>query len=705
MAIRRSVIILIFGMFNVLPLLASEGLWIPSLIGEQNIVEMQEMGLMLDAEDIYDINHKGITDAVVSLGGFCTASVISDEGLIITNHHCGLRTIQRHSTLAANYLTDGYWAMDRSEELPNPGLYVRFLRQIVDVSDEILKGVEPEMPESGRTSLVRLNTLIVEENVGDTSGLIADVKSFHYGNQYYLFLYEQFDDVRLVAAPPSSIGKFGWDRDNWVWPRHTGDFSLLRIYAGSDNEPAEYDPENLPYRPARYLEISLEGVEEGDFTMVAGYPGTTTQYLTSDELQWLTEESLPRRIDARTARLEIMEEYMAESEVAALKYAAKSGISNYQKKWKGQVHAKGKSSLLIEKRSAEESFESWAEIEGSGKYIGLTDSINALVGDMKAIAMLRDYEREVIRGIEIIRFASEFNTLQLAWAANNNIWFESELASLKDEAMEFHRDYIPDIDREIAVRLMEMYFRDIPTEGHPEMVSEDLARFGGRFDLYVTWLFSNSYLANDEKILAGLDSYNSQTWEQINNDPFYRLSLAFDGIFAASDSLWSVMTEKKSALYRQYVEGLMLWDEEKVPYPDANRTMRISYGKVEGYRPRDATLYGHLSLMEGIFQKYNTGLWEYAVPDSLLALINDTIPVCFLANNHTTNGSSGSPVLDEKGRLIGVSFDRNWEGTISDFMYSEKLCRNISVDVRYVLFIIDKFAGAGYLLDEMDITP
>jgi hypothetical protein len=665
---------------------------------------MQEMGFQLDAEDIYNMNRSGITDAVVSLGGFCTASVISGDGLIISNHHCGLRIILQHSTLAENYLKDGFWAMDRSEELPNPGLYVRFLRQIVDVTGEILEGVEPDLPESGRASRVKLNSIILEENVKDTSRLIPDVKAFHHGNQYFLFLYEQYDDVRLVAAPPGSIGKFGGDRDNWVWPRHTGDFSLLRIYAGPDNQPAGYAPENIPYQPDRHLEISLQGVEEGDFTMVAGYPGTTTQYLTSGELRWLIEESLPRRIKARSARLEVMEEYMSESEEAALKYAAKSGISNYQKKWKGQVHAAGRSPLLTGKLALEEGFRAWAETEGSGEYTGLVDSINELVAGIADHTLLRDYEMEVVRGIEIIRFASGFSTMMTAWEDKDTTWFEHELESMQEDAEEFFRDYIPDLDREVAIRLLEMYAGDIPADKHPAVFTRDLKRFDDRMDLYVTWLFSRSFLANDELAIEGLMNYNSGTWEQISNDPFYRLSLAFDEIFEAGDSLWDAMTAERSKLYRKYVRGLMQWDMDRVPYPDANRSMRISYGKVEGYRPRDATYYAYRTTMEGIFQKSNTGLPEYTVPGGLMEY-DLSMPVCFLASNHTTNGNSGSPVLDARGRLIGVNFDRNWEGTISDFMYNEQYCRNISVDIRYVLFIIDKFAGAGYLLEEMDISP
>ena len=339
MGIKIRLLTLVLGSMNLLSLQAEEGMWIPSLLGELNIGEMKDMGLELEAEDIYDINHSGITDAVVSLGGFCTASVISDQGLIITNHHCGLRTIQSHSTTDTNYLEEGFWARDRSGELPSPGLYVRFVRDMKEVTDEVLEGWEEGSPESERDKLVHQNIQTIKEYIRDSSDMQAEVIPFYSGNQYYLFLYEEFQDVRLVAAPPSSIGKFGGNTDNWVWPRHTGDFSLLRIYAGAGNKPAPYSPGNLPYKPGRHLEISMEGVEEGDFTMVAGFPGTTTRYLVSGELEYLLEESLPRKVRARTLRMEVMEETMEADDKTALQYASKySNISNYQKKWLGQIH-------------------------------------------------------------------------------------------------------------------------------------------------------------------------------------------------------------------------------------------------------------------------------------------------------------------------------------------------------------------------------
>ena len=706
MGTRIRLLALLLGCLNLLSVVAEEGMWIPSLLGELNIGEMQDMGLKLEAGDIYNVNHTGITDAVVSLGGFCTASVISDQGLIITNHHCGLTTIQSHSTLDKNYLEEGFWAMDLTGELPNPGLYVRFLRHIEDVTEKVLEGWETDVPESKRTQLVNFNIQSLKANIRDTSDLKAEVIPFYYGNQYYLFLYEEFQDVRLVAAPPSSIGKFGGNMDNWVWPRHSGDFSLLRIYADEENKPAQYSTNNVPYRPKRHLEISMKGVEEGDFTMVAGFPGTTTRYLVSGELEYLLEESLPRKAEARTLRMEVMEEFMAADDETALRYASKySDISNYQKKWLGQIRGGERSGVLIRKREEEKAFDQWAGQEGSGRYVGLVDSIQSLVQEMQEIALLRDYEREVIRSLEVLRFSGEFRSLQSYWAKQDTALFKNANESLHEKADEFYKNYNPDIDLRITARLLEVYFRDIPNKYHPELAFDGLIACGGDYQSYTSSLFSRSLLVNREETLYHLDNFSKKSWIEIQVDPIFRLGLAFDEVFSATDSIWAVWTRKKTVLYRRYIEGLQAWNSESVPYPDANKTMRISYGKVEGYRPRDAIRYGYMTTLEGIFQKLNMDLPDYEVPEKLMELhTNRNMPVCFLASNHTTNGNSGSPVLNSRGQLIGVNFDRNMEGTISDFTYCEEQCRNISVDIRYVLFIIDKFAGMGYLMDEMDIS-
>jgi hypothetical protein len=713
---KFQLMLLSVGYLSLLSLYAEEGMWIPSMLGELKIGEMQEKGLHLSAEDIYNVNSGGIMDAVVNLGGFCTASVISDEGLIISNHHCGLRAVQSHSTMANNYLSDGFWAMTRSEELPNPGLYVRFLRQILEVSDVVLDGVEQDMSESQRSTVVNLNIAVLKDNVRDTSDLLINIISFNYGNDYYLFLYEEFNDVRLVGAPPLSIGRFGGDIDNWMWPRHNGDFSLLRIYADAENKPASYSPDNVAYRPSKHLEISLEGVKEEDFTMVLGYPGTTNQHMVSGELKNLLEESLPRKVRARTARMEVMEKYMNLDEEINLKYASKySGVSNYQKKWRGQISSMKRSDILVEKQLNEQKFSDWAAREESGRYAGLVDSIHNEVREIEGISLLREYETEVVRAIEIIRFASEFGSVMEAWN-NKDIeegYFDMALDLLKEDAEKFYRDYSPSIDMEVAATLLEMYYRDVNNIYHPEMLKEAALRFQGDFYQYALWLFSTSQLVSKEVTIQMLENFNQTSWEKISEDPFYRLSLEYEKVFGPNDFYWSIYSKKKIDLYRAYIEGLGKWEGERVAYPDANRTMRISFGSVEGYRPRDAIHLGFLTTIEGIIEKNNQHLSDFDIPDKLLDLYksrdygiyseNGTLPVCFIASNHTTNGNSGSPTLNANGHLIGVNFDRNQEGTISDYTYVEDQCRNISVDIRYVLFIIDRLAGAGHLLEEMDI--
>lgn len=693
---------------------AEEGMWLPQHLGDYVFARMQEMGLQLDREDLTGIGTGGVTDAVVSLGGFCTAAVISDEGLIITNHHCGLRTIQEHSTLASNYLEEGFWAMDRSEELQNPGLYVRFLRYAGDVTKEVLGDIDPEISDSRRNGLVNKNIGIIQERVRDTSDLIADVRAFNQGTEYWLLLYEEFNDVRLVGAPPVTIGRFGGNTDNWVWPRHTGDFSLLRIYADTNNNPAFYSPDNVPYRPEKYLEISLRGFDEDDFTLIAGFPGTTSQYLVSTELEWLLERSLPAKVAARRARVEVMEEHMVQDEKIALMYASKySSASNYFKKWMGQLEGTAKSDVLLRKKTVEETFSEWAEQEESGKYAGLVDSIDRVLGKMQEISLLRDFESEVVRSIEIIRFASGFGPLQHAWAEKDTANSERILTDLVDEADGFYRDYSAEIDREIAARMLGFYARGMPVTAQPDLMTDAGNRYDGDYTGFVEWLFDESILVKPEEAKHRLEHYDDMSWVMIENDKIFRLAREFETIFSVNDSRWNILNRKRTSLYRRYIEGLRIFSSELVPYPDANRSMRLTYGKVEGYRPRDAMRYGYLTSLKGIIEKDNMELADYVVPDYLRELydkgdfgeygMGSTMPVCFLASNHTTNGNSGSPVMDAWGRLIGVNFDRNWEGTISDFTYNGDNCRNISVDIRYVLFIIDRFAGAGYLLEEMDI--
>ena len=635
------------------PLKADEGMWLPALIS-QRIEDMQAKGFKLSAEDIYSVNQASLKDAVVLFGSGCTGELVSDQGLLFTNHHCGYSYIQKHSSVEHDYLKDGFWALNRGEELPNPGLTVRFLERMEDVTAQVLKGYKPgKMDEQDRAKIVRKNSeKLKEQAVKDGKGLKASVEALYYGNQYFLFVFREYTDVRLVGAPPSSIGKFGGETDNWMWPRHTGDFSIFRIYAGKDNLPADYSEDNIPYTPKKSLKISRAGVKEGDFTFVYGCPGSTQEYVHSDAVKYISEVSDPEKIALRTTRLQIMKKYMDKSQAVRIQYSSKyASVANAWKKWQGEAKGLKKMKTVATKQAYEARFREWAR---GTEYKDVLDNLAYIYAERNALYRAYEYYNETVRSIERLRMVSGRP-------------FEM-------------KDYYQPIDEETFVALMEAFDKNLDDAYKPAYFLQKRAEY----DSMEAW--KDDVFASDEDARALSDAL----------DAFYRGPIV---------SKVRSLNESLQLVYRDYMRAQMAFEPEKAFYPDANLTLRVAYGHVEGYRPADAIYYHPVSTLRGIIEKDNPDIFDYNIPQTLRDIYarggHEDQPVCFLATNHTTGGNSGSPVLNAEGNLIGINFDRVWEGTLSDLAFDPDVCRNISLDVRYILFIIKEIGRADYLLDEM----
>ena len=701
---------------------AKEGMWIPLLLKKYNIEEMQKMGFRLTAEDIYSINHSSMKDAVMIFGGGCTGELISDQGLVITNHHCGYSAIQSHSTVEHDYLTDGFWAMSKEEELPNPGLTVTFLKYMKDVTDSVMIGVDDTMTMKKRENIIDKNISKITERATKDNHYTALVKPFFHGNQYFLFVNEVYKDVRLVGAPPSAIGKFGGDTDNWMWPRHTGDFSVFRIYAGKDNQPASYSKDNKAYKPAEHFPVSLKGIEEGDFTMVFGYPGSTDEYAPSYHLKMLTEKVYPKLIEMRTHKLNIMDKYMEQDKGVRIKYAAKNArVANSWKRWRGEIKGLNHLKALKKKQAYQENFMNWVNQspERKADYGQILNEYETLYKDFGDVKLARDLLLEVIyrNGIEVAKVASMFRPLILLYEQEDAPEPEKSdniKQGIKEDIEAFFKDYYQPIDKEVTRDLLALYAKDVNREYLPEVYETINQKFQNDFQAYTDKLFRKTLFANEASTLALLEGFSARSIKKVRKDPAWIIYEKFMDTYRDElYPLYKSLQQKDDSLNRIYMKAQMQFESDKVFYPDANFTLRVGYGKVKGYEPRDAVKYKFQTTIEGIIEKDNPDIYDYRVPEKLKELYrkkdygryedHGTVPVCFLATNHTTGGNSGSPVVNAEGQLIGVNFDRAWEGVMSDLMYNPDQCRNISLDIRYALFIIDKFAGAGYLLDEMTI--
>lgn len=647
--------------------LADEGMWLPMLISER-IEDMHAKGFRLDAEDIYSINQASLKDAVVLFGRGCTGEVVSSRGLLFTNHHCGYSQIQKHSSVEHDYLRDGFWAKDLGEELPNPGLTVKFLDRMEDVTDAVLAA------EDRKEAIKEIK----DEAVSAGKGLKASVEQLYYGNRYYLFVYREFSDVRLVGAPPSSIGKFGGDTDNWMWPRHTGDFSIFRIYAGRDNEPAEYSEDNVPYTPRRYFKISTAGAAEGDFTFIYGFPGSTREYITASAVHYISEISDPAKIDLRTRRLEVQKKYMSGSQAVRIQYSSKNAsVANSWKKWQGESRGIRKMGTVESKKAYEKEFSRWAE---GTRYEGITEKLDSLYALLEPYDFAREYTLESALTIELPLFASSYA--------------KASEADREGLARDFYKDYYLPIDKECFISVMDAYSENVPEEFRPAYFGEQIEAYGS-VSAWADSLFASP-------VARGI-------LDNAADDPMCRFRKAFIEYY--NTVLYPETTRLNTqitGLYKDYMQGLMEFDPDRSFYPDANLTLRVAYGKVAGYEPADGIRYRSHSTLSGIMEKDNPEIFDYNVPQRLRDLYAtgeyDDMPVCFIATNHTTGGNSGSPVIDADGNLIGLNFDRVWEGTMSDIAFDPDFCRNICLDIRYLIFVVDKVCGAGHLLEELEFA-
>ena len=707
----KKVIILITTMLIGMTAKADEGMWLPSLIS-QRIADMQEKGFRLDAEDIYSVNQASLKDAVVLFGRGCTGELISPEGLLLTNHHCGYSQIQQHSSVEHDYLKDGFWAMSRDEELPNKGLSVSFLERMEDVTDLVLKGYDPPMSEEQRVELVKKNSqAVIDEAVKEGKGLRATVEALYYGNQYFLFLYRQYEDVRLVGAPPSSIGKFGGDTDNWMWPRHTGDFSMFRIYADKDNNPAPYSEDNVPYKPKKYFKISTRGVQEGDFTFIYGFPGRTQEYIHSEGVRYIEEIGDPHKIHLRTLRLDIMNKYQAQSQKVRIQYSSKNAnVSNAWKKWQGEVKGIRKMKTVQTKQEFEQTFSRWAK---NGEFDGVVEKIAKIYEELEPYQFATDYYTETVRTVEIANLAMSVARLFLDGHEEGLVTFDQDKA--RELMASFYKDWYLPIDRESFVAVMNEYEKNVPAEFKPEYYKEKLASYGS-VEAWAEDMFTNSIFIDQTRA----EALTAADKEAVMADPateFFNEFLKW--YYADILPVTTRLNQELQLAYRDYMRGQMVYCRTqrvmKDFYPDANLTLRVAYGHIKGYSPADGVYYTPSSTIKGIMEKDNPEIFDYNIPQRLRDIYatkdygrwadaSGEVPVCFIATNHTTGGNSGSPVINADGDLIGLNFDRVWEGTMSDIVFDPEICRNIALDVRYVLFTIDKIGEADYLFDEMTFT-
>jgi len=684
---------------------SKEGMWLPMFLQQLNLAEMQAMGLELTAEDIYSINNGSLKDAIVHFGGGCTAEVISGEGLLLTNHHCGYGQIQSHSSVENDYLSNGFWAKDRSEELTNEGLTATFIKYMKEVTSDVLANEIANMPEADRREMIKsLGDSLISVEIEGTH-YEAMIKPFFKGNRYFMFVTETYTDVRLVGAPPSSIGKFGSDTDNWMWPRHTGDFSIFRIYADKDNNPAEYSVDNVPYTPNKHLDISTQGVKPGDFTMVYGFPGRTDEYLPAVAVKQITQVLNPAKISIRKTALEIMDSEMRASDDVRIKYASKyASVANYYKKWIGENTGIQKTQGLKRKREFEQAFMDAVNSDDSyKKYAGLLGVYDSLYTELEAIALARDYFIEIAyRGVGIVKFANNVSK----FVATGDV---KDLENFKKTIASHFKNYDAHTDQ----LLFDALFAKYETE---QAGSEFLPDYFSGKTYSGETVFSKSYFSSIEKLEELLNSSPKKIQKRLAKDPAFKIASSLYAHYrnVIYSDYWA-LEDELDGVDRAYLKAMMeVLPDYRNYYPDANSTLRLAYGQVQGVSPLDAISYGHITYLEGMMEKYVPGDYEFDLPEKLIELYeskdfgpyaddNGKLPVCFIATNHTTGGNSGSPALNAKGELVGLNFDRAWEGTMSDINYDASRCRNIMVDARYVLFIIDKFAGAGYLLEEMTI--
>lgn len=696
---------------------ADEGMWLPILLKQLNEADMQSQGCKLSADDIYSINHTSLKDGVMLFGSGCTAELISDKGLILTNYHCGFSQIQQHSSIQNDYLTKGYWAMKPEEELPSPSISVTFIISMEDVTQQILFNISDTTNEALRDKIIKENSKTIEKKAVEGSAYSASVKPFYNGNVYYLFITETFTDVRLVGAPPESIGKFGDDTDNWMWPRHTGDFALFRIYANKENKPAPFSKDNVPYKPKFHFPISLKNVEKNDFTMVYGFPARTNEYLSSYAIEMIRNESNPVKIKLRDKKLDVLGSYMKVNDTIRIKYAAKYGtVSNAWKKWQGENKGLDKLKAIQLKKNTESTFLKNAILSNNQMASTVLLELEMSYKKFAPYSKQRDYYNEAFNAIELMNLSSKMITLigKCEDVKYNKVDLEKDITNFKNGLMGFYKTFDIKVDKDLFSSLMKIYFDDMDSILPKEIFEEVKNKFNGNFKNYAAKIYDKSKLVSQESLNELMKKF-PKNLSQLKKDPAIEIANTFMKYYDNQVKPTYTKYEQIIALQnRNYMKAQMDINTLVKFYPDANSTLRVAYGKVADYIPYDGAHYNYFTTTDGIIEKEKSNLDEYKVDSKLSTLINNKdygqytdnngkMRIAFIATNHTTGGNSGSPVLNNKGQLIGTNFDRNWEGTMSDLMYNPSQVRNIILDIHYTLFIIDKYAGATHLINEMTI--
>ena len=698
------------------------GMWIPSMLQGMNEKEMKNLGMKMSISDIYDVNKSSLKDAVPQFNGGCTSEVISPKGLLLTNHHCGFDAIQTHSSVEHDYLTNGFWAYKMEDELPNEDLEVTFIVKIEDVTTKVLEGTASLATETERQKKIQENISTFNKSLPKESWQENKIRTFYEGNQYMLFVTETFKDIRLVGAPPSAIGKFGSDTDNWVWPRHTGDFSLFRIYADKNNRPATYSKENIPYTPKHFLPISLDGVQDDDFTLVFGYPGKTNEYLPAVAIEQIVNELNPAKIEIRDKALKVQDGFMRKDNAIKIQYASKyAGVSNYWKKWIGETQGLKKSNAVAIKKNQKKKFqENIIKAGKQAEYGNLLADFDKNYREIAPYASSRDYFIEVVlRNTELLSVAYKMYQLEQIYITKGEQAFTDRKNNLATDLGEFYKDFNATIDEKVFEQLIDLYATKSPKQFLPSSLldvnTQKLTQEVYETSKLTTFNGTKELLTGDTKtILANLNSDKAfQLVKELADKYLKEVAPKYDEI-----------NLKITALQRTYMKAQLELNMDSRIFPDANSTLRVTYGKVKGYEPKDATAYKSQTYLDGVIEKYIPEDYEFDVPKKLIDLYNTKnfgpygekgletksnraepkMPVCFIGTNHTTGGNSGSPTIDAKGNLIGLNFDRVWEGTMSDIYYDPSICRNIMVDIRYVLFIIDKYADAKNLINELKLV-
>ncbi len=708
-----------FNLFCILLMLfafgarADEGMWLPYSINGQNLADMQRLGCKLTAEQIFSFNQPSLKDAIVQFGGGCTGELISPEGLLLTNHHCGLGQVQAHSSVEHDYLKDGFWAYSKDQELPNEGLSVLFLNYIEDVTEAVLKGVTDNMSETDREQKIAENSKRLKTEKKGKSDVRVEIVPFYHGNQYILFVYDVYKDVRLVACPPWGIGKFGADTDNWTWPRHKGDFCIFRVYTAPDGSPAEYSKDNIPMKSKHYLPISLKGVQPGDYTMILGYPGSTDRYSTSGSVKNLIELEDPAIVACRTTKLEQYRKHMDADPAVFIQYASKqAGVSNYWKYSIGQIKQLKRNKVYEKRLEQEQAFRNWANADPQrkAKYAGIFDDFDKYWAHQSKYTKALLYHREAgWNGGEAVRFSMKFRSVDYAYAEKipqENI--AAYTKKMKGDVEDFFKDYNKELDRDATIALLNLFYKDVDPSQLPATIKKVGDKTGGDFTAFVNNAFAKSIFVDKAKLTAWLENP-----KPIAKDPIFALMQEIvNSYIALGEEAEKVECGRADRLY---MEGLMEMQKDRNFYPDANFTMRLTYGSVQDYQPADGVTYNYYTTLDGVMAKYIPGNWEFDVPKDLIKLWenkdygryadkNGDLVVNFITTNDITGGNSGSPVIDAQGNLIGLAFDGNWEAMSGDIAFENEVQRTICMDMRYLLFIIDKMANAQNLMKELKIV-